>query len=190
MPRNAASGLFTKPSKLKTLFYYPSVTVELHTFHFQESPFHLQTAAESAQRTVTPDHPVTGNDNGKWISGQGRAYRPRRPRMPQPASQVAIGADLPPRYLKFQTEDMLLKDPAGGKVQLVERKHNRIALKTSPDPADDLLDGIICVINGAGKGFLDHRLHIAPLRRQKYTDDKGTIVPLPRSPDQADFPKN
>jgi hypothetical protein len=108
----------------------------------------------------------------------------------QPAGQTAIGGDLAPGYLKFQTENPLLKGPADAEVQIIQRELDRIARKIPCDLVDDLVDGGMGAINGARKGFPYPRFDCPLARRKKNAPHhrRGRFLFL--SPDQADLSKN
>jgi hypothetical protein len=79
------------------------------SFHFQQSPLHFHPALKSAECSVGADSPVTGDDDGKRVMGQGGANGPGGPRITQMPGYPLIGTHPSPGNSMFGPQDLLLE---------------------------------------------------------------------------------
>jgi hypothetical protein len=101
-----------------------ALTVESDSFHLQQGSFHSEAPLISTESPIRSNGPVTGNDYGKWVVGQGRTNRPSAVEIAQVPGDSLIRADPSPRNSIFGAQDLLLERGAQIQTRDVEGETN------------------------------------------------------------------
>ena len=115
-------------------------TVNRDPFHFQQHPLHFHPALKSAECSVGANGPVTGDDEGKRVVGQGGADGPGSPRKAQMLGDPLIGAHLSPGNSMFRPQDLLLKRGTQIEAGDFEGEAEVLSGQESRDPVGQRID--------------------------------------------------
>jgi hypothetical protein len=144
----------------------PARLGERDPLKFEQSALHLLPTLKSAQLTVGPDGPVTGNDDGEGIVRQGSADCPRPTWGSQMSGDPPVGAYPASRHLVLCQENALLKVRTGLERDKVQLETKGLALEEALNALTQLCDGRARARAGASKASLDQILHWSALIRQ------------------------
>ena len=89
-------------------------------FQFQQLLFHFQSPGIAGKRTVTPHHPVAGDQDGQGIIPVGQSHRPGSAGTANALCQRAVALGLPVGDLQEGLPDFALKVRTHGRQRQVK----------------------------------------------------------------------
>jgi hypothetical protein len=110
-----------------------SLLIKDDALQHKEGFFHVRSAAEASERTATPDHPVTGDDEGKGVSGHDVPYGPRAARDAHACREPAVGHHTASGNLPVCQQDTSRKPFQASEIQIFQPEIDRVPCKKVTD---------------------------------------------------------